>query len=71
MGTKVALGADSLEDLKVIQSKCQAVGIPTALITDSGCANFFNGAPTVTALGVGPAKRHEIKKILGRYKLIS
>ena len=28
--------------------------VPAYLVVDSGCANFFNGQPTVTALGIGP-----------------
>ena len=70
LGTKVCLAADNLQQLLDAQAKCEAAGIPCALITDSGCANFFNGAPTVTALGVGPAKKHEVKKITGRFSLV-
>jgi len=71
MGTKVALSANSTDEIHSIKSKCDEAGIPATIITDSGCANFFNGAPTITAIGVGPAKRHEVKKILGRLKLIN
>jgi len=63
-------GVPSLEQLLEVERKCKEAGIPCALITDSGCPDFFNGEPTVTALGVGPAKRHETKKILRQFKLL-
>lgn len=71
LGTKVCLGAEHLGELLLTQQKCIKAGIPCALITDSGCPDFFGGVPTVTALGVGPAKKHEVKKILGRFRLVA
>jgi peptidyl-tRNA hydrolase len=70
LGTKVCLAIPTLEELLEVQRRCQEKGIPCALITDSGCPNFFEGKPTITALGVGPAQRHEVKKILGHFKLL-
>lgn len=70
LGTKVVLQANHELQLKAIAEQCQAAGIPHALVIDSGCKNFFDGAPTVTALGVGPAKKHEVKHILGRLQLL-
>jgi peptidyl-tRNA hydrolase len=68
-GTKVCLSA-SLDEILTAKSKLDLAGIPAYLVIDSGCPNFFDGQPTVTALGVGPAKKHEVKKILGRFKLL-
>jgi peptidyl-tRNA hydrolase len=70
LGTKVCLAVPTLEQLLEVERKCKEAGVPCALITDSGCENFFDGAPTITALGVGPAKRHETKKILRAFKLL-
>jgi peptidyl-tRNA hydrolase len=70
LGTKVCLAVPTLEQLLEVERKCKEAGIPCALITDSGCPDFFEGKPTITALGVGPTKRHETKKILRQFKLL-
>lgn len=70
LGTKVCLAVPTLSQLLEVERQCKEANIPCALITDSGCENFFGGAPTVTALGVGPAKRHKTKKILSKFKLL-
>jgi len=48
----------------------ERLGVPHFVVVDSGCANFFDGQPTITALGIGPAKRSEVKTIIGRFKLL-
>lgn len=70
-GTKICLQADSLDSLLRAQASAQAAGIPTFLVVDSGCPNFFNGQPTVTALGLGPARRSEIAKITRKFNLVA
>ena len=69
-GTKVCLGAKNLHALLRAKDEAEAAGIPTYLVTDSGCKNFFDGEPTVTALGLGPASKDQIKHITKRYQLI-
>jgi peptidyl-tRNA hydrolase len=69
-GTKVCLGAKDLQSLIKAQEAAIAAGIPSFLVVDSGCANFFNGAPTITALGLGPARRAEISNITRKFKLV-
>jgi len=69
-GTKVCLGAKNLHALMRAKAEAEAAGIPTYLVTDSGCHNFFNGEPTVTALGLGPASKDQIKHITKRFQLI-
>lgn len=70
LGTKICLRAKTLADLEAIQAECRRRQIPAKLITDSGCVNFFAGRPTVTALGVGPAKKSELHHVLGRLPLL-
>ena len=53
-GTKVCLSAPGLEHIERLHAECLSLGIPCALITDSGHQAFFNGQPTVTALGIAP-----------------
>jgi PTH2 family peptidyl-tRNA hydrolase len=69
-GTKVCLAAKNLHHLLRAKEEAEAAGIPTYLVTDSGCKNFFNGEPTVTALGLGPASKDQIKHITKRFQLI-
>jgi len=70
LGTKICLGVENEKQLLELQQRCQHQGVPATLITDHGCTNFFGGKPTITALGVGPVQRHEIKPILGHLKLL-
>lgn len=69
-GTKVCLAAKNLNQLLRAKEEAEAAGIPAYLVTDSGCANFFNGEPTVTALGLGPATKEQIKHITRRFQLM-
>ena len=69
-GTKVCLSAPNLEKLLRARDMAAEAGIPHFLVVDSGCPNFFNGEPTVTALGLGPAKKHQIKHITKRFQLV-
>ena len=70
IGTKVCLAIPNLEWLLLVRDLLLQKDIPFVLIEDSGHKHFFNGKPTITALGVGPAKREEIHKIIGRFKLL-
>ena len=69
-GTKVCLGAKHLHHLLKAKEQAEAAGIPTYLVTDSGCENFFDGKPIITALGLGPASRDSIKHITKRFNLV-
>lgn len=62
IGTKVVLGA-SLMELEEIQLYCSKYNIPSHLIVDSGHISppYFTGDPIITALGIGPVYRHEVK----------
>ena len=69
-GTKVCLKAKNLDALLRAQAEAEQAGIAHSLITDSGCPNFFNGEPIITALGLGPAKESQIKHITRRFELL-
>lgn len=69
-GTKVCLAVKNLDQLLRAQAEATAAGVPSYLVTDSGCANFFNGEPTITALGLGPATKEQIKHITRRFQLM-
>ena len=67
-GTKVCLQAD-LARLLVAKEKCEFFGIPHFLVVDSGCQNFYDGAPTITALGIGPSYSQQVKSVVGKFRL--
>ena len=69
-GTKVCLNGRNLDVLLRAKAEAEASGIPCSLITDSGCPDFFNGQPIITALGLGPAKKSQIKHITRRFQLL-
>lgn len=69
-GTKVCLQAN-LAELGRAHEQLQAAGIPHYLVIDSGCSNFFDGKPTITALGFGPSlKTPTLKRITRRLQLL-
>ena len=70
-GTKVTLKSKRLDDLLKAHDACAIAGIPHALIIDSGhiCPPDFDGSEVITALGIGPATRAQVKKITKNFKL--
>ncbi len=69
-GTKVCLQVYNLDQLLIAEEKAKEAGLSFFRVVDSGCQNFFNGEPTITALGIGPATKSEIKHITKRFKLM-
>ena len=69
-GTKVCLKVPSLPELHRIACEAKAAGLSTYVVVDSGCPNFFDGQPTVTALGIGPATKEQIQHITNKLKLL-
>lgn len=56
-----------------ILSEAQEAGIPAALITDLGyygVSEELLGKETVTAIGLGPARRDEVAAILKRARMM-
>ena len=64
---KIALYVKTDEELVDIWQKAAKAGLPTALIKDAGLTEF-NGVPTLTAVGIGPADPELIDKITGHLK---
>lgn len=69
-GTKVCLQLDNLDQLLIAEEKAKEAGLSFFRVVDSGCQNFFNGEPTITALGIGPATKDQVKHITRRFKLM-
>lgn len=72
-GTKVTLATSSLARLLRARDECERLGLPHALIVDSGhvLPPYFDGSPIVTALGIGPALRPEVQAITARFALVT
>ncbi len=69
-GTKICLTSKSLDRILKAKELADAAGIPAFLVIDSGCSNFFDGKPIVTALGLGPATKSNIQHITRRFQLL-
>lgn len=67
-GTKICLRVTNLAALIVAYERARALGLPAALIEDTGRNTTFNGVPTLSALGIGPLYSHEAE-FLRRYPL--
>ena len=66
---KVCLSVDEEEELMELALKARDAGLPYYVVTDAGMTEF-DGQPTVTALGIGPAKEYDIDKITSHLKLL-
>ena len=69
-GTKVCLSCKNLDKLLRAEKEAQASNISTFRVVDSGCENFFEGKPIITALGLGPAAKEQIQHITRRFNLM-
>ena len=67
-GKKVALEADSLEELEELREKADDLDIVNILIQDAGHTEVPAG--TVTALGLGPERSDLLDKVTGDLPLI-
>lgn len=69
IGTKVCLTA-TVKQILEAQEKANQLGIPNFLVIDSGCSNFYDGQPIITAIGFGPSYKHVIKPITKNMQLL-
>ena len=72
IGTKVCLEAKDLNQILIAHEKAMHLGIPCSLITDSGHVMLphFDGNPIVTALGIGPTTKDQVKNITKKFNLV-
>lgn len=68
-GIKVALRAKNLAQLERAYKAAEEAGIPCVMITDLGYT-VFEGQPTITCMGLGPAREDEIKHFTKRFQLL-
>jgi len=65
---KVALEAESLEELEALAMKAEELDLVNELIQDAGHTEVPPG--TVTCLGIGPNQAQKIDKITGKLPLL-
>ncbi|HJJ46995.1 MAG TPA: peptidyl-tRNA hydrolase Pth2 [Methanocorpusculum sp.] len=65
---KVALKASDDNMLYILKAQAELIGVPCALIIDAGMTEIPAGS--VTALGIGPAKRETMDKITSELQLL-
>ena len=65
---KICTTVDSERDLLEVINRCDYLGIPAVLITDSGRTEF-NGEPTNTCIGIGPYWSFEIDQVTSHLRL--
>jgi PTH2 family peptidyl-tRNA hydrolase len=67
-GKKVALGAESLEELEALAERAEELDIVNIIIQDAGLTEVPPG--TATALGLGPEKSEILDMVTGSLPLI-
>lgn len=65
---KVCLYVKTEEELLALWERVRASGLPCALVQDGGVTEF-NGEPTYTAIGIGPAYDSELRPLTGHLPL--
>ena len=71
IGTKVCLAAKNQDAILKAYEAAKEAGIPCSLIIDQHhiMPPHFTGEPIITALGIGPARRHECHAFTKRFSL--
>lgn len=69
LSTKIVVGCGSEEELRDLEAKADAAGIPYALVVDSGRTDF-HGEATLTALAIGPEYPEDIDPLTRDLKLL-
>jgi PTH2 family peptidyl-tRNA hydrolase len=67
--TKIVLYVKSDEKLQEVYQKAKVKGLPTVLITDAGFT-VFDGVPTNTCVGIGPAFPDEFIGVTDKLRVL-
>ena len=68
--TKIAVWAESEEELMSLHNQAIQAGLRSVVIKDNG-KTVFNGVPTVTAIAIGPALASKVDPITRHLQLIN
>jgi len=71
-GSKVTLKAKNEDHLIKAYNQAIALGLPCALIVDQDhiFPPHFDGSPIITALGIGPCTKEEIRSITKKFQCV-
>lgn len=71
-GSKVSLYSKSEDCLVDAYNKALSMNIPCSIIVDSNhiMLPHFDGSPIITALGIGPCTKHQVRSITKKFKCI-
>jgi PTH2 family peptidyl-tRNA hydrolase len=71
-GSKVTLKAKNENQLIISYNKCIEAGIPCSIVVDREhvLPPDFDGSPIITALGIGPCKKSEVKHITKKFQCL-
>lgn len=67
--TKIVVGVEGKEELLALMGAAKEAGIPYQEIIDAGLTEF-NGVPTLTCVGFGPALKEELDPLTGHLPLL-
>jgi PTH2 family peptidyl-tRNA hydrolase len=65
---KIAVLADTLDEMKALERAAKARGLATVLVQDAGYTEVAPG--TVTCLGIGPGRASEVDAVTGQLSLL-
>lgn len=71
-GTKVTLYCRNEREILDLEEACRIADTPHALFTDEGHVMLphFDGSPVVTALGIGPIRRADAKRLVRKLRCV-
>lgn len=71
-GSKVTLKAKNEQQLLVAYYQVMDLGIPCAIVVDRThiLPPHFDGSPIITALGIGPCTKDEVKSITKKFNCV-
>ena len=71
-GSKVTLKAKNANQLIIAYEKLIDMGIPAVIIVDQEhiMPPHFNGEPIITALGIGPCTKGQVKQITKKFQCV-
>jgi PTH2 family peptidyl-tRNA hydrolase len=65
---KIAVVAQTYEELKALERKARGLGLATVLVQDAGFTEVAPG--TVTCLGIGPGVARDVDQVTGHLSLL-
>ena len=71
-GSKVVLKSRNLNQLITAYNQIKSLNIPVSLVVDQDhvMPPHFDGSPIITALGIGPCTKDEIKHITKKFNCV-